>query len=454
MPDGDPGDNIYVVSASRQFLGRGRAALVARAVRQRRPHPLQRRLPVAVGQFAAAYYVECTGDAAILEEKATFLSAPPLGPHEEERYGPVTVSEESATLYEHCRRALHHGWQLGSHGLPLMGIGDWNDGMNRVGSGGKGESIWVAWFQIVCLARFARLAELRQDAGTAKECRDRAEQLRQSIEAHGYDGNWYLRAYFDDGTPLGSSTNDECRIDSIVQSWAVISGVADKERAERAMNEVSRQLIGCDRRGCCFCSHAVRPGAAATGLHQGIPARHPRERRPVHARGRRGSSRPGPWAGPTTPTRPIRSLNPVLGSTSPDAVGCHRGEPYLVVAADVYLDAAARRPGGLDVVHRFVVVASTASASRDLLGIRREGNLLRIEPCVPAAWPSFEVRYRFGKSEYRIAVTNVPRGVGRNVTVDGIALSDPIIHLVDDGGAHTIMIGVAGSEPAKQPRSA
>ena len=402
--------------------------------------------------FAAAYYVETTGDASILEEKVSFLAAAPLGPHEEERYGPVTVSEESATLYEHCRRALHHGWQLGSHGLPLMGIGDWNDGMNRVGSGGKGESVWVAWFQIVCLHEFAKLAELRHDAGTAKECRDRAEQLRQAIEAHGYDGNWYLRAYFDDGTPLGSSTNDECRIDSIVQSWAVISGVADKERAERAMSEVSRQLIERDRRLLLLFTPPFDRGPLQPGYIKGyLPGIRENGGQYTHA---------ATWVVKALAAlgraddayAAYSSINPVLGTTAPDGVGRYRGEPY-VVAADVYsMPPHVGRAGW---------TWYTGSSSwlyrvgiEDLLGIRREGNVLRIEPCVPATWPSFEVHYRFGKTEYRITIANVPRGVGRNVTVDGIMLSDPIIHLVDDGSSHTIVIGVAGSEPANQPRSA
>jgi cyclic beta-1,2-glucan synthetase len=334
-----------------------------------------------------------------------------------------------------------------------MGTGDWNDGMNRVGVEGKGESIWVAWFQIVCLHRFARLAELRQDAGTAKECRDRAEQLRHAIEAHGYDGNWYLRAYFDDGTPLGSSRNDECRIDSIVQSWAVISGVADKERAERAMNEVSRQLIEPERRLLLLFTPPFDAGPLQPGYIKGyLPGIRENGGQYTHA---------ATWVVKALATlgrandahAAYSHINPILGTTSADAVGRYRGEPY-VVAADVYsMPPHVGRAGW---------TWYTGSASwlyrvglEDLLGLRREGNVLHLEPCIPAEWPEFELRYRFGKTEYQITVTNTPREAGpRIVTLDGVALPDGIIHLVDDGSAHTIRIGVAGNEPAVKPRSA
>src|SRR5262249_33300980 len=144
--------------------------------------------------LVSCHYAEATGDAAVFDERVPFLEAPPLEPHQEEAYEKPRVAGESATLYEHCLRALQHGWELGSHGLPLMGTGDWNDGMNKVGAGGKGESVWAAWFQIVCLERFAAVAEGRQDAARATICRDRAKQLRDAAEEHAWDGQWYRRA--------------------------------------------------------------------------------------------------------------------------------------------------------------------------------------------------------------------------------------------------------------------
>jgi cellobiose phosphorylase len=193
--------------------------------------------------LAAHRYVTATEDTDVLDERINFIEGRPLKPDEDAYYDLPTRSEESGTLYEHCVRAIRNGLEFGQHGLPLMGSGDWNDAMNRVGYQGKGESIWLAFFLYHVLMKFSEIALLRGDAAFANQCCSEAANLRQKIKEFGWDGNWYLRAYFDNGETLGSSANPECQIDSISQSWSVLSGAGDAERSKVAMEEVDRQLV-------------------------------------------------------------------------------------------------------------------------------------------------------------------------------------------------------------------
>src|SRR5262249_46789276 len=193
--------------------------------------------------FATAHYIAVTGDATVLDEEIPFIDGPALAADSLEAYFEPAVSTQRASLFEHCARALDRSLAVGAHGLPLMGTGDWNDGMNRVGAQGRGESVWLGWFLYATLADWVPIAEARGEAARARAWRQHQQALGKALESAGWDGDWYRRAYFDDGAPLGSVENAECRIDSIAQSWAVLSGAADAHRAVRAMNAVEEYLV-------------------------------------------------------------------------------------------------------------------------------------------------------------------------------------------------------------------
>ncbi|HET7233062.1 MAG TPA: glucoamylase family protein [Longimicrobium sp.] len=397
--------------------------------------------------FAVAEYVAATGDAAVLDEAVPFLAGPPLAQGEAERYDRWAAGEP-ATLYEHCVRAIGHGSTRGAHGLPLIGTGDWNDAMDRVGEDGRGESVWLGWFLHAVLLRFAPLCQARGDHARAGAFRARAEALRQAVETAGWDGAWYRRAYFDDGTPLGSAESAEGRIDSLTQSWAVLSGGADPARARAAMEAVWEQLVREDERLVLLLAPPFDRGEPTPGYLRAYP---PGVREnggqythaAVWAAWAFAALGDGGRAGAL-----FRLLNPVLRATGAESVARYRVEPY-VVAADVYGAPPHTGRGGW--------TWYTGSAAwlyrlgvEAILGLRRRGGELEIAPCIPSSWPGFEATYRHGTSTYEVTVENpghVCRGV-QELDLDGQALAGVRVPLADDGAVHTVRVRLGAAVAA------
>ncbi|HLJ83525.1 MAG TPA: glucoamylase family protein [Candidatus Eremiobacteraceae bacterium] len=391
--------------------------------------------------FAVAHYVDVTDDVAVLDEQVPFLEGPELRDDERESYFQPKVGEVSASLYEHCARALDRSLAVGAHGLPLMGTGDWNDGLNRVGIGGKGESVWLAWFLDAAISALAPLAARRGDAKRAAAWRAHAVAMRDALERDGWDGAWYRRGFFDDGTPLGSSSSEECQIDSIAQSWAVISGAGDRTRAAAAMAAVDARLV--DR------GHQIvrlfSPPFDRTPLDPGYIKAYPpgiRENGGQYTHGALWSVIAFAILGDGDKAAELFSLlNPINHSSSRDAIYCYKVEPY-VACADVYEERAHVGRGGW--------TWYTGSAGwmyragiEWVLGIRLHGRSLSIDPRIPKGWPGFSFRLRYRSATYDVAVEN-PRHVSLGVTsieVDGrtLEVAGPVI-LTDDGATHSIRV--------------
>jgi len=370
--------------------------------------------------YAAAHYVAVTGDGSVLDDEAPFLEGPLLAADQHEAYFEPTVSAERATLFEHGARALDRSLAVGPHGLPLMGGGDWNDGMNRVGPRGRGESVWLGWFLFATLEQWAPLAATRGEEARAVRWRAHAVALREALEAHGWDGDWYRRAYFDDGSPLGSTENAECRIDSIAQSWAVLSGAADPARGARAMSAVEEYLVRREQAlVLLFTPPFVRP-RRDPGYIRAYPAGI-RENGGQYTHGALWAVMAFAALGRGDQVGELFSiLNPVNHSSTRAGLYRYRVEPY-VVAADVYAEPPHIGRGGW--------TWYTGSAGwmyragiEWLLGFRLRGAALFIDPCIPRAWSGFTIRFRYHASRYEIVVEN-PRGVSHGierVEVDGV----------------------------------
>ena len=398
--------------------------------------------------WATADYIERTGDRSILAEEVPYLRGRPLEPGEDELYGEAEIAGETGSVYEHCQRAIRRALQFGSHGIPLMGSGDWNDGMSNVGRKGRGESIWLGWFLYDILQRFAPLCRAQGDGAAAEEYLEQAGKISQAIEGNGWDGRWYRRAYFDDGTPLGSAANPECSIDSIAQSWAVISGGGRRDRVEEAMGQVETHLVREDEGLILLFTPPFDSSDLKPGYIKGyVPGVRENGGQYTHA---------ACWAIQAMAILGygdkaldwVRHINPIHHSRTPIECSRYKTEPY-VLAADVYSAAAHVGRGGwtwytgaAGWLYRVCI--------EDILGLKRRGNVLTIDPCIPEIWQEYCLDYRFGSSVYVIRVLN-PDGVNRGVEkieVNGAACQG--VKLADDGRIHqvTVVMGKQNSPPA------
>lgn len=392
--------------------------------------------------YVTCRYVAALADTGVLDERVTYLEARPVKPEEEAYYDLPHRAEQDGTLYEHCVRAVERGLRFGVHGLPLIGCGDWNDGMNRVGSEGRGESVWLGFFLYDVLIRFAGLARSRGDPVFAERCETEAARLQQNLEQHAWDGDWYRRAYFDDGGPLGSQSNPECQIDSLPQSWAVLSGAGDPARSLRAMQAVDRRLV---RRGSRlvqlfdppFDRSPLNPGYIK-GYIPGV-----RENGGQYTHGAIWAAMAFARLGDAARAWELFDLlNPVRHGGTPEQIAVYKVEPY-VVAADVYALAPHTGRGGwtwytgsAGWMYRLLV--------ETLLGVNLEGDQLRLNPLLPAAWPSFKIHYRYRQTVYHVTVSRITSETAASprFTCDGVALEGETLPLCDDRQEHAVELRV------------
>jgi cyclic beta-1,2-glucan synthetase len=384
--------------------------------------------------YVTARYVVATGDVGILDVPINYLEGRLLNVDEESYYDLPIRSDQSATLYEHCIRAMEHGMRYGVHGLPLMGSGDWNDGMDKVGEHGKGESVWLAFFLYDILNRFSSLAAQKGDETFVEKCRKTTADLKKNIEEHAWDGNWYRRAYFDDGSPLGSVENDECRIDSLPQSWSILSGAGDKERSQTAMASAEKYLVKKDMGIIQLFDPPFDKSAMNPGYIKGyVPGVRENGGQYTHAAiwltmaFAKMGNRERAWD-------LIKMINPINHSLDDANMRTYKVEPY-VIAADVYGVAQHKGRGGW--------TWYTGSAGwmyqlviEKFIGLQKEGDQLYFTPAVPEEWGPFKVNYRYMDTDYEISVH--PGSNANGIVLDGVKQEGNKVTLVNDSQPHVV----------------
>jgi len=398
--------------------------------------------------FVTALYIRHTGDTGILDEPVYFIEGRALNAEEESYYDRPVQSAETASLYEHCIRAIRHGFRYGAHGIPLIGTGDWNDGYDKVGALGKGESVWLAFFLYEILGKFTAIAQNHQDPAFAAECQNQARQLKENIDGHAWDGDRYIRAWFDDGIPLGSATDEECKIDSIAQSWAVLSGAGDPGRAAVAMETAYKMLVDKE-------THIIRllaPPFDKSTLNPGyikgyVPGIRENGGQYTHAAvwmviafARLGNNK-RVW-------ELLQLINPVNHGLTAGDINTYKVEPY-VLAADVYAVAPHAGRGGwtwytgsAGWLYRLII--------ESFLGLQQVGNQLTVVPCIPEEWNFFTIHYRFKTTLYHIAITQSTNIEKTNTVLDGLQQPGNVIILIDDGADHQVDIRLSKKSAAQQ----
>ncbi len=390
--------------------------------------------------FVASYYVSVTGDSSILEELVPFIEAPQLTEEHDETYTQPRVSSEKASVYEHCLRTIDRSLKVGEHGLPLMGSGDWNDGMSQVGHLGKGESVWMAWFLIKTLKGFIPICEKRNDSKHVEIYRNHIKELKNSIESNAWDGEWYLRAYFDNGEKMGSHLSEECKIDAIAQSWSVLSGEGTRERSELAMAAVDKFLIDRENKIIKLFTPPFDNSSQEPGYIKGyLPGVRENGGQYTHA---------AIWSmmayaeknDGKTAVELFNLINPINRSDSRTGSEKYKVEPY-VISADIYSVSPHQGRGGWS---WYTGSASWMyrAAIESILGFNLHEKKIILNPKIPKEWDHFNISYRVGKTKYLMTVLN--NQTDSYLELDGIRMNDFEILIVDDGKEHLVVLRIFG----------